>query len=86
MPTVSSRVLSLSAEAAILVRAGRSTYANARAEKLIRSMTDALGKDGFVSAALIPPALASACPDMGDAGGDGGLDVAFRAAARPHFF
>ena len=38
----------------------------ARAEKLIRSMTDALGKDGFVSAALIPPALASACPDIGD--------------------
>ena len=37
MPTVSSRVLSLSAEAAILVRAGRIAYANARAEKLIGS-------------------------------------------------
>ena len=35
MLTVSSRVLSLSAEAALLVRAGRVVYANARAEKLI---------------------------------------------------
>ena len=37
MLTVSSRVLSLSAEAALLVRGGRIVYANARAEKLIGS-------------------------------------------------
>ncbi len=35
MLTVSSRVLSLSAEAALLVRGGRVVFANARAEKLI---------------------------------------------------
>ena len=35
MLTVSTKVLSLSAEAALLVRAGRVVYANARAEKLL---------------------------------------------------
>lgn len=42
MLTVSSRVLSLSAEAALLVRAGRIVYANARAEALIGF--DCIGK------------------------------------------
>ena len=37
MLTVSSKVLSLSSEAAVLIRAGRIVYANLRAEKLLGS-------------------------------------------------
>ena len=37
-----------------------------RAEALYRSMTESLVQNGFVSASLIPPSLASGCPDMGD--------------------
>ena len=40
MLTVSSKVLSLSAEAAVLVRAGRIVYANGAAEQLLGADAD----------------------------------------------
>ncbi len=36
-----------------------------RTEPLIRAMTDSLARRGSVSSALIPPSLASRCPEMG---------------------
>lgn len=52
MLTVSSKVLSLSAEAAVLIRAGRIVYANALAEKLLGA--DCVGKP---LAALFSPEI-----------------------------
>jgi serine/threonine protein phosphatase PrpC len=39
---------------------------NPKTDALIRSMADALYRDGFVSAAVVPPSLAARCAEMGE--------------------